>query len=68
MPRGRLALRREALAELTSADLTAVVGGQQITLSPNNSCPVQACVALTNQISCLICQSDPCHSSPPNCE
>lgn len=61
-----LSLRREALAELTPADLTAVVGGQQATASPNNSCPVKNCVALTNHVSCLICYSYPCQSEP-NC-
>jgi hypothetical protein len=62
-----LSLRRETLAELTPAELTGVVGGQAITASPNNSCPVKNCVALTNHVSCLICYSYPCHTADANC-
>jgi hypothetical protein len=63
----RLTLRREALTELSTGDLTSVVGGQALTQLPQNSCPVQDCVALTNHVSCLVCQSYPCHTQAPNC-
>jgi hypothetical protein len=63
----RLVLRREALAELTTGDLTSVVGGQALTQLPQNSCPVKDCVAFTDYVSCLVCQSYPCHTQAPNC-
>jgi hypothetical protein len=59
-----LSLRREALAELGTDELTAVVGGQQVTASPNNTCPVKYCVS--GQPSCLVCFSSPCQTEP-NC-
>jgi hypothetical protein len=53
-----LSLRREALAELTPADLTQVVGGQQVTQNPGLTCPVRIC--LSDDFSCLQCFTDRC--------
>jgi hypothetical protein len=51
-----LSLRREALTDLTPADLTAVVGGWAVTNSPGATCPIRIC--LSDDFSCLQCLTE----------
>lgn len=55
-----LSLRREALADLSPHDLTAVAGGARTVEGP--TCPLIGCVRdiLTDQCYTYGCQTQPC--------
>ena len=60
MKKRSLTLRREALADLSSYDLTAIAGGAQTVQGP--TCPLIGCVTdiLTGSCYTYRCQTQPC--------